>query len=171
MRECPAQPGGGALMAALAWQCRGHVVRRFAQRQGTVVATRARSGYAGVVHDGRAAEAHRALVAVSARCGGDDVVGWFSKSEGPIVATRARARRLAVIDEAHLPPRRRKMAAFADVGRLRVTLRLAGRRRAVVASKTLPRRSLETPTDMTRRAIDTRMRAGERKPRREMIER
>ena len=158
-------------MAGLAWQRRGHVVCGLAQRQGTVVATRARSGYAGVVHDGRATEADRALVTISARGGGDDVVGGLSNGEGTIVAACARAYRLAVVDETHLPPRRREMATFADVGRLRVTLRLAGGGRAVVARETLPRSSFEASADMTRCAIDTRMRTGKRKSRQEMIER
>ena len=171
MRERAAQPCDCALMASLAWQCRRYVVRGLAQRRSAVVATGAGRRNSSMIHDGRAAEAHRALVAISARRGGDDMVGGFSNSEGTIMATRARTGRLAVIDETHLLPRRRKVAAFANVGRLRVGLRLARSRRTIVAGETLPGRSLEASADMTRRAIDTRMRARERKSRQKMIER
>ena len=38
------------------------------------------------------------------------------------------ARRLAVVDEAHFPPRRCQVAALAEIGRLRMRLRLPAHR-------------------------------------------
>ena len=123
-----------------------------------------------MVHDGRATKAHRALVTISAWCGGDDMIGRLSNSDRSIMTTGAGASCLGVIDETHLPPRRREVAAFAEICRLRVALLLAGRRRTVVAGETLPRRPLETSADVARCAVDARMRAREGKSRQEMIE-
>ena len=123
-----------------------------------------------MVHDGRATKAHRALVAISARRGGNDMIGRLSNGDRSIVTTGASASRLGVVNETHLPPRRREVAAFAEICRLRMALRLAGSRRTVVAGETLPRRPLETSADVARCAVDARMRARERKSRQEMIE-
>ena len=148
MRERSTQPRGRALMASLARQGRGHMVRGLAQRQSAVVATPARRRDPGMIHDCGTAKAHGALVAISAWCSGDNVVGRLAKSERAIVATGARSHCLGVIDEAHFPPRRGEVAAFAKIRRLRVPLHLAGSSRAVMAGETLPRRSLKAPADM-----------------------
>ena len=42
-----------------------------------------------MVHDGRAAEAHRALVAISTWRRGNDVIGRLSNGEGPVVTAGA----------------------------------------------------------------------------------
>jgi hypothetical protein len=62
------------------------------------------------------------------------------------------------------------MTAFAEIRRLRMRWRFSLRARSIMASETLPRRTLETPVGMARRALDAGMRAGERKARREVIE-
>src|SRR5580704_17391562 len=116
-----------------------------------------------MIHDGRTAKAHRALVAISAWRSGDQVVGRLAKSECSIVTTGASCCRLGVIDEAHFAPRRSEVTAFAEIRRLGVPLRLAGSSRSVVAAETLPRRPLEASTEMAGCAVDARVRVGERK--------
>ena len=170
MGERSAQPSGGALVARLARRCGGDVVCGLAQRGRAVVAAGARPCYSGMIHDGGAAVAHRALMAISARCGGDDVVGRLANCDRAVVAAGAGSSRLAVIDEAHFPPRRCQVAALAEIGGLRMRLRLADSRRTVVAGKTLPRRPLEAPIDVAGCAVDAGMRAGERESRRKVVE-
>jgi len=101
-----------------------------------------------MIHNGAAAKAHRALVAISAWRSGDHVIGRLANSKRSIVATGASCCRLGVIDEAHFAPRRREVAALAEIRRLRVRLRLAGSSGSVVAGETLPWRPLETSADM-----------------------
>jgi hypothetical protein len=146
--ERSAEPGGGALVATLTWQGCGHVVRGLAQRLGAIVAAGARRRYSCMIHDGRAAKTHCALVAVSAWGSGDHVVGRLAKSERSVVTTGASCCRLSVIDEAHFAPRRREVAALAEIRRLRVRLHFSGSGRTVVAGETLLWCPVETPTDM-----------------------
>ena len=126
--------------------------------------------YSGMIHDGRAAKAHRTLVAISAGRRGDHVVGRLSECDRTIVTADADSSRLGMVNEAHLPPRRRQVAALAKIGGLRMRRRFAGSRRSVVAGKTLPRRSLKAAVDVARCAVDAGVRTRERKSRREMIE-
>ena len=148
MSICSAQPRGGALVASLAWRGRGYVIRRLAQCGRTVVATDAIRRYSGVIHDGRAGEAHRTLVAISARRRRNQVVGGFAKSDRAIVTAGARSDRLGVVNKSNLPPRRSEVAALAEIGGLRMCLRLSDSSRTVVAGETLARRPLEASVDV-----------------------
>lgn len=126
--------------------------------------------YSGMIHDRGAAIAHRALMAISARRGGDDVVGRLADRNGTVVTAGAGSSRLGMIDEAHLPPRRCQMAALAEIGGLRMRLRLTGGSRTVVAGETLPRRSLEAAIDVAGCAVDAGMSSREGESRRKVIE-
>ena len=105
MSERPACPRACALVAGITWRACGNMIRRLAERGNTVVATGTWCRDAGVIHyDGRAAEAHRALVAVAASPGGGHMIGGFPERHRAIVAGGAGRVRLGVIDETQVAP-------------------------------------------------------------------
>lgn len=109
-------------MARAALNPRHRDVRRGqAFRHGAVVTGGTSRRDPGVIHLRRAGKkADRALVAVSARSSGDDMIGRFTQRRRAIVAGRARCARLDMVDEAQLAPRRREVTAFTEIRRLRM---------------------------------------------------
>jgi hypothetical protein len=87
------------------------------------------------------------------------------------VTASALPERLDVIDESIITPRRRLVATVAQSCRLWMRLRLAGSRHGVVAADTSLWGVAEASVDVTRRASDAEMGAGEGESRGKVIER
>jgi len=170
VRERRADPCRRALMAALARQRGLNVIGRLAERRNTVVAARASRRNSGMTKAGCATIAYRAAVAAPAWRIGDHMIRRLADRDRAIVAGRAGRIRLNMIDETQVAPRRRQVAAFTEIRRLRMRWRFSLRARSVMTSETLLRRTLEAPVDVARCAVDARMGPGERKSGREVIE-
>lgn len=171
MGEKRRQPSFRTRVAALARQRGRNVIRRLAECGNTIVTGGTWLRESGVIHLRRGAGiADGALVARIALSGGDKMIDRFTERDRTIVAGRARCVRLDMIDETQVAPRRCKVTALTEVRCLRMPRWLALGVRRIVTGETLLRRTFETPVAMARCAIDARMRPGQGKAGRKMIE-
>jgi hypothetical protein len=125
------------------------VIRRLAKRGNTVVAARTWRGGRGVIEGSCANIADRAAMAAPTWRIGDHMIGRLTNRDDAVVAGGAECVRLGVVDETQVAPSCRQMTAFAKIRRLRMGWWFSLGTGAIMAGKTLPRRTLEASVDMT----------------------
>ena len=163
-------PPRHALVAGLTWRGCRNMIRRLAERESTIVTSGASRRNTAVIKPVSDRITGRAAVAAFAWHRSNRVIRRLTDSDRAVVASGTRCVRLDVVDETQIAPCRCQVAAFAQIGRLRMCCRFPLCAGAIMAREALSWRAFETRVDVARCALNDEMRAGECKSGQKVIE-